>query len=149
LRLQLPAGFVVLAKPMTRQPHILLVCTDPALTQVRKLVLGTYFEVRTAGRVSEAADILSGDDIDLMVLCETLSNRDRTELIHIATETRSRALKLSLLRPEADHQEALVEQPITFTRAPLQLLKECADTLGVVLSPTQRTRTSGPLSGSI
>jgi len=149
LRLQLSAGFFALPKRMKHQPHILIVCTDPALMQVRKLVLGTYFQVKTAGRVSEAAEILSGDGIDLVVLCETLSDRDRSELMRIAADMQSRALKLSLLRPESDHQEALVEQPMAITRGPLQLLKECADTLGVILTPAQRGRVGGPLSGQV
>jgi hypothetical protein len=131
---------------MNRQPHVLLVCTNPALMQARKVVLGTYFEVRTAARVSDAADILSGGEMDLMVLCETLSDFERSEMARIAGEMRSRALQLSLLQPEADHQEAVVDRPGTLTRGPLQLLKQCADTLGVILSSQHRTRADGPLS---
>jgi hypothetical protein len=147
--IQPPPGFGPYRKFMNRQPHVLLVCTNPALMQARKVVLGTYFDVRTAARVSDAAHILSEGDIDLIVLCETLSDSERSELALIAGEMRSRALKLALRRPEADHQEAVVEQPVAFTREPLQLLKECADTLGVILSPNQRTPADGPLPGNI
>jgi len=133
---------------MKGQKHILLVCTDPALMQVRKLVLGTYFDVRTAGRISEAADILSRDDIDLIVLCEMLSDSERSDLAHVAEEKRPAALLLSLLRPGADHQEAVIERPLAFTRGPLQLLKECADTLGVILSQNHRS-TPNPRSPAI
>jgi hypothetical protein len=129
---------------MKPPPHILLVCSDPALMQVRKLVLGTYFDVRTAGRVSEAAEILSGQDVELMVLCETLSNDDRSRLVRLVEEAHSRVLLLSLLRPEANHQEAVLEQPLAVTRGPLQLLKECADTLGVILSQNHRIHTPRP-----
>lgn len=130
---------------MNSQPHILVISKDPALMYTRKLVLGTYFAVTTAGTVSEAVNLLGGRDFDLVVFCETLTGYERSELGRLAENKLPRPTVLTLLRRGAEHQEAIVGEPMMCTRGPLELLKKCADTLGVVLSLHQRGQRPHPI----
>ncbi|MGA7258341.1 MAG: hypothetical protein WCF17_18630 [Terracidiphilus sp.] len=65
---------------MNDHAQILIVSRDRMPLQTRKLILGTYFEVESAGRMSEAGSILSQRAFDLIVLCDTLSNDERRQI---------------------------------------------------------------------
>jgi hypothetical protein len=119
---------------MKLHKNILVVSKDPLLLQARKLVLGTYFEVATAGRLSEAAAVLANQSFDLVVLCDTLSHYEREELGRLASTSASPPALLCLLGRDLKGADGLVGQPLLCTRGPLELLKACADTLGVTLT---------------
>jgi hypothetical protein len=75
---------------------VLLVGKDEALLQTRKLILGSYFQVDVAGRVSHAAQLISERSFDLIVLCSTLSGDEceRAQEHAAAQSPRPKILKL-------------------------------------------------------
>lgn len=121
-------------------PHsqILVVSRDQMLLQTRKLILGTYFEVESAGRMSEAGTALSRHDFDLIVLCDTLTDAECRQIAAMVEGRRPKPTLLSLLGPgNRDHGRQIGRQ-IALQGGPLQLLKECADVLGCDLRGKQR-----------
>lgn len=126
---------------MHTHSQILVVSRDRMLLQTRQLILGTYFEVETAGRISEAGTILSKSDFDLIVLCDTLSDPERRQIADMVRDQRPKPTLLSLLGPGTRDHEPCIGRKIACAGGPLQLLKECADALGYDL------RTSGKQHG--
>jgi hypothetical protein len=100
------------------------------LLQTRRLILGTYFEVEAAGRVSEAGSILSKHDFDLIVLCDTLTDRECQQIADMVKGQIPQPELLSLLGPGTDGSDRSVGRKLDFVGGPLQLLKECANVLG-------------------
>ena len=110
--------------------QILVVSRDRMLLQTRKLILGTYFEVEAAGRMSEAGSILSKHDFDLIVLCDTLSNAERRQIAEMVRDQQPKPTLLSLMGPGNQREKPIVGRELTCAGGPLQLLKECAQVLG-------------------
>lgn len=123
---------------MHTHAQILVVSRDRMLLQTRRLILGTYFEVEAAGRVSEAGSILSKQDFDLIVLCDTLSTAECSQIAEMVREQNPRPTLLSLHGPGNKNLEQLVGRRLENGRGPLQLLRECAQVLGFQLPPRQR-----------
>ena len=115
---------------MNTHSQILLVSRDQMLLQTRRLILGTYFEVEAAGRVSEAGAILSKHDFDLIVLCDTLSEPERQQIVRMADEHEPHPTVMSLLAPGTSSAMTTVGRKVALPGGPLQLLRECADVLG-------------------
>lgn len=109
--------------------QILVVSRDQLLLQTRRLILGTYFQVEAAGRVSEAGMILSKHDFDVIVLCDTLSESDCCQIADMVRDQEPQPMLFSLLGPGNRHRGASVAKKV-IDGAPLQLLKECAEVLG-------------------
>jgi DNA-binding response OmpR family regulator len=128
---------------MTMSDHsqILVVSRDRMLLQTRKLILGTYFEVESAGRMSEAGSILSKRDFDLIVLCDTLSNIERRQIADMISDQRPKPTLLSLIGPGNHGEKPVVGRELACIGGPLQLLKECADVLGFDLHANNKQRT--------
>jgi DNA-binding response OmpR family regulator len=126
---------------MSDTSRILVVSRDQVLLQTRKLILGTYFEVRTAARMSEAGSILSQHDFDLIVLCDTLSDSECECIAHMVADQRPMPTLLTLLGPHTGSHDRPVGRKLALTGGPLQLLRECAGALGVDLHGKQRTFT--------
>lgn len=125
---------------MDARSQILVVSRDRLLLQTRKLILGTYFEVESAGRMSEAGSILSKRDFDLIVLCDTLSNEERRQIAEMVRDRQPKPTLLSLMGPGNRGDRPTVGRELACVGGPLQLLKECADVLGLHLgSSKQRT----------
>jgi len=117
--------------------QILVVSRDRLLLQTRRLILGTYFEVEAAGRMSEAGSILSKRDFDVIVLCDTLSESECRQIADLVCDQRPQPRLISLLGPGNRYKSALTgTTPVTEAR--LELLKECADVLGFDLHGKQR-----------
>lgn len=57
---------------------------DEMLLQTRKLILGSYFQVDVAGRVSHAAQLMAECSFDLIVLCSSLSDHECERLAELA-----------------------------------------------------------------
>lgn len=98
------------------------------LLQTRKLILGTYFEVESAGRMSEAGSMLSRHSFDVIVLCDTLSNDERRQIAEMVRDRRPRPTLLSLLGPGNQGVRPTVGRELSCC-GPLELLRECADVL--------------------
>ena len=123
---------------MSTHSQILIVSRDQMLLQTRRLILGTYFEVESAGRMSEAGYILSRHDFDLIVLCDTLSDAECRQIADMVQGQRPRPALLSLLGPGTKNHDRQVGRKLSLTGGPLQLLKECADLLKFDLHATPR-----------
>ena len=125
---------------MHTHSQILVVSRDRMLLQTRQLILGTYFEVQTAGRISEAGSILSKHDFDLIVLCDTLSDPERQQVAEMVRDQRPKPTVLSLLGPGTRDHDPAIGRKLACNGGPLQLLKECADVLGIDLRPGNKQR---------
>jgi hypothetical protein len=123
---------------MSTHSQILVVGHDQMLLQTRRLILGTYFEVEAAGRMSEAGSILSMRDFDLIVLCDTLSNAECQRIAAMVSDRRPRPTLLSLIGPRSLDEDREIGRKLSMACGPLQLLKECADVLGFDLHTRQR-----------
>lgn len=123
---------------MNTHSQILVVSRDQMLLQTRRLILGTYFEVEAAGRISEAGSILSKREFDLIVLCDSLSNSECQRIAEMVQGQKPQPVLLSILGPGTKDQDRAVGRKLTLSRGPLQLLKECADVLGADLHGKQR-----------
>lgn len=126
---------------MTEHSQILVVSRDRMLLQTRKLILGTYFEVESAGRMSEAGSILSKREFDLIVLCDTLSNEERRQIAEMVRDRHPTPTLLSLMGPGNMGERPVVGRELICAGGPLQLLRECADVLGFDLRPGSKQRT--------
>ena len=125
---------------MNDHSKILVVSRDRMLLQTRKLILGTYFEVAAAGRMSEAGSILSQHVFDLIVLCDTLTNDERRQIAEMVRNQRPKPTLLSLLGPGNLGEGPVVGRELSLGGGPLQLLKECADVLGFDLPTSSKQR---------
>lgn len=123
---------------MHTHSQILVVSRDQILLQTRRLILGTYFEVEAAGRMSEAGSILSKQDFDVIVLCDTLSEAERRQIADMVRNQRPQPTLLSLLGPGTRGHDPVIGRKIECGGGPLQLLRECADLLGYDLRGKQR-----------
>lgn len=114
---------------MHSHSQILVVSRDQTLLQTRRLILGTYFEVEAAGRMSEAGMILSKRDFDVIVLCDTLTETDCRQIADLVHDQNPHPTLFSLLGPGNMHKGSPVAMKAV-DGAPLELLKECAEVLG-------------------
>jgi len=71
---------------MNSDAHVLIVSNDQMLLQTRRLILGSYFRVATAGRVSYACSLLAQQTFDRVVLCHTLSDGECQQVIGLVDE---------------------------------------------------------------
>ncbi len=124
---------------MNSHSQILVVSRDQMLLQTRRLILGTYFEVEAAGRISEAGSILAKRDFDLIVLCDTLSDSECQQVAQMVRDQRPQPTLLSILGPGTKGHDRAVGRPLALAGGPLQLLKECAEALGQDLRSKQRS----------
>ena len=121
---------------MQTHSQILVVSRDQMLLQTRRLILGTYFEVEAAGRMSEAGMILSKRDFDVIVLCDTLSDSECRQIADMVRDQTPQPTLFCLLGPANAHTSPTVGRKVA--GAPLVLLKECADVLGYDLHGKHR-----------
>ena len=68
---------------MNKGAHVLLVSRDQMLLQTRALILGAYFQVQSAGRVTEAEAAMAKTAFDLVVLCYSLSDGEYSRLAEL------------------------------------------------------------------
>jgi len=123
---------------MKSEAQVLLVGKDEKLLQTRKLILGTYFQVDVAGRVSHAAQIMGDHKFDLIVLCSSLSEEECTRVAELARIQNPRPKTLTLSasgRPGCGHDagDEHVEEI-----GPLALARKAATMLGLEMKPNGR-----------
>jgi DNA-binding response OmpR family regulator len=112
------------------------------LLQTRALILGAYFQVQSAGRVTEAEAAVAKTAFDLVVLCYSLSDDEYRKLIELCRGQVPQPRILTLhaagngrARPDSDDEYA-IEQ------GPYELLKKSAEVLGHPLKPIGRASRS-------
>jgi hypothetical protein len=81
---------------MKSEAQVLLVGKDEMLLQTRKLILGTYFHVDIAGRVSHAAQMIAERRFDLIVFCSSLSDDECGRVAELARTQDPRPKTLTL-----------------------------------------------------
>jgi hypothetical protein len=118
--------------------QILVVSWNELLLQTRRLILGTYFEVDGAGKLSEAADILRSTAFELVVLCDTLSDSECMQIFDYVNSLSYRPEILLLLGPNQERPEQIIGHTLPFMLGPMELLHECADILGVEARAKQK-----------
>jgi DNA-binding NtrC family response regulator len=118
---------------MNSGAHVLIVGRDQMLMQTRGLILGTYFQVETANRLSEAVAQLSRRDFDLVVLCQSLSDDEygQLETIIECLQTRPRVLTLNLAAKRVARNGS--DYVFSSEDGPYALLKKAAEILEVDL----------------
>lgn len=114
---------------MQSHSQILVVSHDPMLLQRHRLILGTYFDVEGAGRLSETAAILSQQSFDLVVLCDTLSQDECLQIAEVEHNRTPQPKVLSLQGP-GRRSSGGVGRSVPWESGPLCLLRECANVLG-------------------
>jgi hypothetical protein len=122
---------------MNTLPQILVVGRDRMLLQAHRLILGTYFDVEAAGRVSEACGLISRQDFDVIVMCDTLSEGECRQIADMVRDQSPQSTLFSLLGPGNRDATSTFGRTIA-DAGPLQLLKECAELLGFDLQGKQR-----------
>jgi hypothetical protein len=119
--------------------QILVVSWNELLLQTRRLILGTYFEVDGAGKLSEAADRLRTTSFDLVVLCDTLSDSECMQIFEYARGLSHKPEILLLLAPNQERPREIIGHILPFMFGPMDLLYECADILRVEVRAKQRS----------
>ena len=122
---------------MHNHSQILVVSRDQMLLQTRRLILGTYFDVEAAGRISEAGSILSERDFDVIVLCDTLSDTECHQIADLVRDRKPQPTLFALRGPGNKNANCSVGRNLV-AGAPLELLKECAEVLGYDLRGKHR-----------
>src|SRR5258708_1669466 len=96
--------------PMSSSARVLVVSQDEMLLRTRELILGAFFKVQGAGRMSEAKALITNRVFDLIVLCHSVAEAECEQLVDLAQD-----------------------RQLGVDAGPYGLLKECAEMLGYVL----------------
>lgn len=128
---------------MKSEAGVLIVGKDEMLLQTRKLILGGYFHVETAGRVSHAISLATEHRFDLIVLCYSLTDEEGGKVIGVARQQKPRPLILTMSAlgravVSSEESSALMSED-----GPLALVKKCAEMLGVELKRPGRRHAAG------
>lgn len=113
--------------------HVLIVSRDPMLLQTRKLILGTYFQVEAAGRLSEAEAIIAKNYLDLVVLCYSLSPDECQRIVSLVSRQKPRPKILALSVLGALPFNVTPDQQMRSEDGPYALLKKSAEMLAFEL----------------
>jgi len=123
---------------MKSDAQVLLVGKEETLLHTRKLILGTYFQVDVAGRVSHAAQMMAERRFDLIVLCSSLSEDECERVAELARtqNPRPKTLTLSAMGRQSCGHGAGDE--LTEEIGPLALARKAAAMLGLEVKPNGR-----------
>jgi len=112
-------------------PHVLVVSRDPMLLQTRQLVLGAFFEVRSAGRIREAESLMSRYSFDLIILCYTLGESECQAMMDLTADLKRRPKLLVLSPMGRPPDESVAGGAMMMEAGPYYLLKKSAEMLGI------------------
>jgi DNA-binding NtrC family response regulator len=123
---------------MNHGAQVLVVGRDQMLLQTRKLILGAFFQVETAGRVPEAEGMMAGRAFDLVVLCYSLADDEFLKVIDLAQRqipTPKILIMISAMvnRPDrsgCDQELASEEGPYAFLRKISEMLGQPLKAMG-------------------
>jgi hypothetical protein len=110
--------------------RILVVSWNPMLEQTRRLILGTYFDTDSAGRMSEVGQRLRSGRFGLIVLCDTISDSECVDIEDLAQLCNEDAGMILLESPDRERPAYIKGVRIPCFQGPLFLLKTCAEALG-------------------
>lgn len=116
--------------------RILVVSQDEMLRRSRELILGSFFDVRAAGRVSEARDLINNYRFDLLVLCHSIRDDDCEKLAMIGHTKLPRAMVLALGAGRTRQDWA--DQALGVDANLYDLVKKCASMLGYQIKSKAR-----------
>ncbi len=115
---------------MNHGAHVLVISRDQMLLQTRQLILGTYFQVQTAGRVVEAEALMGKCTFDLVVLCYSLSDDECHQLAALVARQIPPPKILALRVPGNGCVSTIADQMLLVEEGPYALLKKSAEMLG-------------------
>jgi DNA-binding NtrC family response regulator len=118
--------------------QVLVVSRDEMLLKTRQLLLGTFFEVKVAGRIREAEAVISSQHFDLIVLCYTLSEDECAQVIDLIANQRPRPKVLILTAAGSRRMQEPGGQFAMTESGPYPLLKKAAELLGIDLREKSR-----------
>lgn len=124
---------------MNNSARVLIVSRDQMLLQTRKLILGAFFEVETAGRVPEAESIMAARSVDLLVLCYSLADDEFAKVVELARRQDPQP-KILTLTSASNHNSnrAGAERELMIENGPYALLKRTSEMLGFQLKGVAR-----------
>jgi hypothetical protein len=122
---------------MNNGAHVLVVSRDQMLLQTRTLILGAFFQVEAAGRVTEAEAAMAKCGFELIVLCYSLSDDECRKVIELSHRQNPRPKILTLSPSRSQHREG-GDAEYSVDKGPYELLKKTAELLGQPLKPTGR-----------
>lgn len=123
---------------MSPAAKVLVVGKDENLVHTQELILGCYFYVKGAVRLSEAAALAASIDFDLIVLCPTLSDEECRFLAGIAHSKETSTKILAMHRTALHPSKPWATREIGQEAGPYGLVKLCAEMLGYKLRSKAR-----------
>jgi len=123
---------------MNSHARVLVVSRDEMLLRTREMILGAFFDVRGAGRFSEARTLLANDIFDLIVLCHSLTDDECQRLAGIAHAQTPRPLILGMSASSRGALKPWADKQLGVDAGPYGLVKRCAEMLGFVLKSKAR-----------
>lgn len=123
---------------MNSHARVLVVSRDEMLLRTREMILGAFFAVRGAGRLSEARALLMIDRFDLVVICHSLTSDECERLAIIAREQVPRPLILAMSASSRGSIKPWADKQLGVDAGPYGLVKKCAEMLGFVLKSKAR-----------
>jgi hypothetical protein len=124
---------------MKSEAQVLLIGKDEMLLRTRQLILGTFFQVEAAGRVSHAAGILADRHFDLVVLCYSLTQDECQKVIELIEKKNPSPQILTLCNATRLGIADVNRQEMNADGGPYALVKKCAAMLGVELKSIGRS----------
>jgi hypothetical protein len=110
--------------------RLLVASWDETLLQSRTMMLGAYFSVQPAGRLSEAVQLVRKNPFDLLVLCHTLDNYQQETLAFIARQLHPSVEVLVLEKFSASATKPYANHSYEVGGGPWQLVAICAQIVG-------------------
>jgi hypothetical protein len=123
---------------MNKGAHVLVVSRDQMLLQTRALILGAYFQVEAAGRITEAEAAMAKTAFDVVVLCYSLSDDEYRKMTELCERPTPRPQILTLGAAANGHSRG-GDSEYAVENGPYGLLKKTAEMVGIPLKPTGRT----------
>lgn len=124
---------------MKSNAHILIVGKDEMLLRTRQMILGTHFQVETAGRVSHAAGLLAGRRFDLLVLCYSLTDEECRQVVQIARNHPPQPEILEIIMLGRPCAAVGIQEELNSEDGPYALLQKAADMVGFELKSIRRS----------
>lgn len=124
---------------MSSNSRVLIVSRDEMLLRTREMILGAFFSVNGAGRVSEARALLAGSSFDLILLCHSLSDDECQQVLDLVEELEKRPLILAFNGPGNGADKPWADQQLGTDAGPYGLLKKCAEMLDFTLKSKAKT----------
>ena len=111
---------------MNSDAKVLVVSLDEPFLHTSTLILGTYFSVEGAARVSEARGLIASVDFNLVVLCASLPEAESERLAALARDHNARTTILAMGGNGSCGLIPWADQHLGVGAGSYELLKKCA-----------------------